>query len=86
MNVAPVYTNDQHGRRSHVKRGDPNMAQRAGGWDDSVQCQVQIAYHIPWKLGNVMTDQQFVYLFEMLQFLHRYTEVAPTNGMGVVFP
>ena len=33
-----------------------------------------------------MTDKQFVYSFELLQFIQRFTEVAPDAGVSAIYP
>ena len=47
---------------------------------------MQFAYRLQHKLSNFMTDRQFVYSFEMLQFIQRFTRVAPDNGMATILP
>ena len=69
MKLSLSRTSDDQGRYVKPKENVPFTSQPSTGWDDAIQYQMQFAYRLQHKLSNFMTDRQFVYSFEMLQFI-----------------
>ena len=86
MKLSLARTSDDQGRFVKPREDVPFTSQPSGGWDDATQYQMQFAYRLQHKLSNFMTDRQVVYSFDMLQFIQRFTQVAPDNGMAAILP